>query len=174
MPQLPDEDDTPFSLPRDVPEIVPVDYPELDASIDPHEAYDEGIDDSIDTEPYSFDDDPVKATKRAMNAGVGGKEKFTANHDVIRRWAENRHGHPAHIVGIDDGLDKGGLYIHFEDTEPEVEVETISWVNFFKIFDKNKLALLYKSKLPSGTESRFYRFVDRVDASRITQARQVM
>lgn len=171
--QLPDEDDTPFSLPRDTPEIMPVDYPGLDDSVDPQEAYDEGLDDVVDVDPYRTDDDPIKSAKRAMKAGVGGKEIFTIDHYIIRRWVEHRYGHPAHIKGIENGLDKGGLYISFEDEEPDIDIELIDWEQFFKLFEKNNLAFLYKTKTRSGAESRFYKFMDRTDVGRITEARMV-
>jgi len=173
MAQLPDEDDTPFSLPSDAPELMPVDYPELDGNVDPHEAYDEGLDDVIDVDPYRTDDDPIKSAERAMKAGVSGKEKYTVNHDVVRRWVEHRSGRPAHIIGTENGLDKGGLYIAFEDEEPDIDIEPINWEKFFKLFEKNHLALLYETKTRSGAESQFYKFIDRTDVGRITEARMM-
>jgi len=172
MIQIPDEDDTPFSLPRDVPEIMPVDYPDLDSNVDLHEAYDEGLDDVVDFDPYRLDDDPIKSSKRLMKAGLGGHEWFTIDHDIIRRWSEQRNGQPAHIKGTEGGLDKGGLCIRFQDEEPELAIEMLTWDKFFKIFEKNKLAFLYKDKSPSGAESRFYKFVNRSDIGRISSARE--
>ena len=138
MTQLPHEDGTPFSLPRDVPEVMPIDYPELNGGADLHEAYDEGLDDLIDINPYRLDDDANKSAKRLMNAGVAGKEFYTLDHGIIQRWSEYRYGHPTHIKGVSDGLDRGGLYINFEDEEPDVDTEHIDWGKFFQIFEKNK------------------------------------
>lgn len=173
MTQQPREDNTPFSLPRDVPEVVPIDYPELNGSVDLHEAYDEGLDDVLDVDPYRLDDDAVKSAKRLMKAGIAGKEFYTLDHDRIQRWAEYRYGHPAHIKGVADGLDRGGLYIYFEDEEPDVDIEHIDWKRFFRIFEKNKLAFVYRRKTRSGDTSHFYRFVDRRDVERITEARRM-
>lgn len=169
MTQLPHEDDTPFSLPRDVPEIMPIDFPELDGNVDPHEAYDEGLDDVIDIDPYRLDDD-VKSTRRLMRAGIAGKEFYTLDHDKIQRWAEYRYGYPARIKAVTGGLDRGGLYIYFDNTEPDIDLEHIDWKKFFRIFDRNKLAFVYRQKNRSGEVSHFYRLVDRHDVERITEA----
>ena len=173
MVREPFEDDTPFSLPKDVPENMPIDYPGLDSNVDSHEAYDEGLDDIVDTDPYREDDDPIKSSKRLMRAGAGGKEKYTTNHDVIRAWAKHRFGHPARIKDASKSLDEGGLYIYFEDREPDIEFLRIKWSEFFKIFEHNHLAFLYKTKTLSGSESRFYKFLNRRDADRISTARRI-
>lgn len=172
MIQLPREDDTPFSLPRDAPAVMPIDYPDLDTDIDLHEAYDEGLDDTVDVDPYRFDDDAVKSTNRLMKAGTAGKENYTVDHDIIHRWMEYRDGYPARIKGAEDGLDKGGLYVQFEDVEPDTDVERINWSKFFDIFEKNKLAFVYRNKTLSGAMSSFYRFMDRLDVERLTEARR--
>jgi hypothetical protein len=173
MTQLPHEDDTPFSLPRDVPEVMPVDYPSLNGDADLHEAYDEGLDDVIDIDPYRLDDDAIKSAKRLMKAGIAGKEFYTLDHDLIQRWAQYRYGHPAHVKGVEDGLDRGGLYLYFKDREPDVDIKHINWDKFFRVFEKNKLAFVYRRKTRSGALSRFYRFVDRRDVERITEARRM-
>lgn len=172
MTQLPDENDTPFSLPPDVPEVMPIDYPGLDTGADQHEAYDEGRDDIVDFDPYRPDDDAVKSARRLMKAGVAGKEFYTLNHSKIRRWMEYRGGQPAHVKGIEDGLDSGGLYVKFENQEPALDIEDITWEKFFRIFKKNDLAFVFISKNPSGSLSYFYRFSDRRNVERTTQARR--
>lgn len=172
MPQ-PTEDDTPFSAPSDTPDNMPVDHPAQDSNVDPQEAYDEGPQATADVDPYSPDDDPVRSTKQQMTRGGSSPEYYTINHDVIRRWAEYRYGHPARITGAENGLDRGGLYITFEDDEPDIEVESLTWGKFFQIFEKNKLALVYRTKTKSGARSRFYTFMDRGDVGRVTEARKV-
>ncbi len=174
MVQLPAEGNTPFSLPIDTPEVMPVDYPDLDSNIDAQEAYDEGLDDVVDTEPYRQDDDPIKSARRLLQSGGASNEYHTTNHDVIKRWIEYRYGHPAHIIGAHDSLDRGGLYITFEDDEPDIEVEHISWKAFFRIFERNNLAMLYRTKTQSGVQSKFYTFMDRVDVRRTTKARLII
>ncbi|WP_431323312.1 hypothetical protein [Rhizobium sp. YTU87027] len=84
------------------------------------------------------------------------KSTMTTDHDHIRAWAEARNGHPARVKGTTDG---GLLRIDFG--APEENLEEIPWEEFFKIFDRNKLAFLYQDKTSSGGESRFNKFVDR-------------
>lgn len=149
---------------------MPIDYPELDSQIDQQEAYDEGLEDIVDIDPYVQDDDPEKANK----SRTASRQKYTVNHDVIRRWVRFRYGHPAHVIGVGGGdLDEGGLYIHFEDDEPPIDVEQISWSKFFEIFDKHQLAFLYRTKNPDGSQSKFFRFMTRRDVSRLTNATPV-
>ena len=80
----------------------------------------------------------------------------TTCHDDIRKWAEARDGHPAVIRTKGRG---GVLRIDFG--EPEDNLEEISWDEFFKIFDENKLAFLYQDKTQDGGTSRFNKFVER-------------
>jgi hypothetical protein len=82
--------------------------------------------------------------------------KTTTNHDEIRKWAEARDGHPAVIRTKGKG---GVLRIDFGD--PEEEFDEIEWDEFFKIFDRNKLAFLYQEKTQDGGTSRFNKFVER-------------
>ncbi|KKK84543.1 hypothetical protein LCGC14_2782280, partial [marine sediment metagenome] len=51
------------------------------------------------------------------------------------------------------------LRIDFEP--PEDNLQEISWREFFKIFDENKLAFLYQDKTADGETSRFCKFVER-------------
>jgi len=161
MSQLPDEDDTPFSLPRDIPEVMPIDYPQTDSNIDMHEAYDEGIDDSVEDDPYRPDDDPIDSVKRSMKTGMMGKLRLTTDHDIIRRWVERRGGQPATVKDAEDGLDGEGLRIDFQDGEHDEAVVPISWNKFFTLLDEHQLAFVYESKTSSGAESRLFRFVRR-------------
>lgn len=83
--------------------------------------------------------------------------RTTTDHDTIRQWAEARNGHPARVkdTGDNDGL----LRIDFN--EPEERLEEISWDEFFRIFEENKLAFLYQDKLEDGATSRFNKLVAR-------------
>ena len=77
----------------------------------------------------------------------------TTDHDKIRKWAQERDGHPARVATGGPG---GILRIDFG--EPEETLEQISWDDFFKIFDENDLAFLYQA---DDRNSRFNRFIDR-------------
>lgn len=80
----------------------------------------------------------------------------TTDHDTIRQWAEARDGHPARVEGTGAG---GVLRIDFG--APEERLEEISWDEFFRVFEENRLALLYQDRLEDGSTSRFNKLVDR-------------
>ncbi|WVT75662.1 hypothetical protein QM996_25790 (plasmid) [Sinorhizobium chiapasense] len=82
--------------------------------------------------------------------------QITDNHDEIRHWAEARKGRPARVKGA---LDGGILRIDFGEAEPNLE--PISWDEFFRIFDHNKLLFLRQDKTADGSLSRFNKFVGR-------------
>ena len=89
----------------------------------------------------------------------------TTDHDVIRRWAESRNGHPS-VVKSTEGKGGGGL-LRIDFGPAEESLEEVSWDDFFETFDENNLAFLYQEKTASGGKSRFNKFVSRdsVDAS---------
>jgi hypothetical protein len=78
----------------------------------------------------------------------------TKDHDTIRKWAEERDGHPAKV---DTGGEGGILRIDFG--EPEDSLTPIEWDEFFEIFDENGLDFLYQDKTADGGTSRFNKFV---------------
>jgi hypothetical protein len=85
----------------------------------------------------------------------------TTDHDEIRRWVEKRGGRPARVadtapVGPEARRGSGGI-LRIDFAKPDDSLEEISWDDFFKIFEKEKLAFLYQDK----DSSRFVKFVDR-------------
>ena len=76
----------------------------------------------------------------------------------IRAWAEERGGRPSRVAG--SGNDGDGI-LRFDFGEKEERLEEISWEEFFKIFEKRKLALLEQDETASGKTSRFFKFVNR-------------
>lgn len=89
------------------------------------------------------------------------ESKRTTDHDEIRRWAEQRDGHPATVRGnSSDGT--GILRIDFEDYGAgEDQLEEISWSEFFEKFDEKHLEFLYQERTSDGAVSRFCKFVSR-------------
>ena len=172
MTQMPQDEDRPFSEPPDVIKSMPSDYPELNGGNDLQEAYDEGVESTVDFDPYSIDDNP-STIKKILNKGAGSPELYTTDHDKIRGWAEYRYGHPGQVIDGDNDSLKGGLYIFFEDNPPDLNIEPISWKKFFKLFDKYKLAFLFRTRTYNGDESHFYKFFDRRFIDILTNARKV-
>lgn len=91
--------------------------------------------------------------------------KTTTDHKIIQKWAEERQGHPARVVGTGGKKDAGLLRIDFEEAEADDRLEEITWDEFFEKFDKEKLAFLYTEKTKDGEESRFFKFVEREPAT---------
>lgn len=85
--------------------------------------------------------------------------KTTTDHVVIRRWAEERGGHPATVKATHDDDDVGIIRIAFDDGKEELE--TITWDELFQKFEEQKLAFLYQEETKSGGTSRFFKFVKR-------------
>ena len=87
--------------------------------------------------------------------------KVTTDHNVIRRWVEERQGRPATVKSTGSSEEPGLLRIDFPGGAGENRLEPISWGAFFDKFDENELAFVYQDKLKSGEESRFFKFVHR-------------
>jgi hypothetical protein len=77
--------------------------------------------------------------------------KQTQDHDLIRRWAEERGGIPTIVEGT------GGLLrIDFvEGDEREESLEETSWEKWFEIFEDRDLVFLYEP----DSDSRFFKLV---------------
>lgn len=86
------------------------------------------------------------------------ESKTTTNHEEIRRWVEERGGHPARVKETEV------LRIDYPGFSGEESLEEISWEKFFDAFEKNGLAFLYQDKLESGETSRFSKLIDRNSA----------
>jgi hypothetical protein len=87
---------------------------------------------------------------------------ITTDHDEIRRWAEARGGRPATVRQTESGGEPGVLRIDFN--EPDEGLDPISWEDFFRKFEEQKLAFLHQHETAQGGESRFHKFVRRDDA----------
>lgn len=98
-------------------------------------------------------------------AKTSHEAKITTDHEEIRRWVEERGGHPA----IVKGTEKGGsalLRIDYPGFSGDDRLEEITWDEFFEIFDENNLAFLYQEQTEDGGLSRFSKFVDRSRAEK--------
>lgn len=98
-----------------------------------------------------FDEDCLMANKH--------ESKKTTDVEEIRRWAEERDGHPAVVAGTNDSPETGILRIDFGDHEESLE--EISWEEFETKFKANELAFLYQEETADGGQSRFFKFVNK-------------
>ena len=92
------------------------------------------------------------------------ESKVTTNHDEIRRWVEERGGHPARVKNTERRNSPGLLRIDYPGYSGGDTLEEISWDEFFTGFDENNLAFLYQDKTKDGSESRFSKLIDRSSA----------
>ena len=81
--------------------------------------------------------------------------RTTTDHDEIRRWVSERGGFPARVKGTEK--DGGLLRIDYPGFTGEERLQAITWTEFFKGFEKNKLAFLFEDE----TKSRFSKLIER-------------
>ena len=75
----------------------------------------------------------------------------TTNHEEIRKWVEDRKGHPARVKGSEV------LRIDYPGFSGEDTLEEIEWDEFFETFEDRKLAFLYEDE----KDSRFSKLINR-------------
>ena len=83
----------------------------------------------------------------------------TTDHDVIRKWAEQRGGRPSVVHGTEGKDGEGILRLDFR--EKDDKLDEIDWDSFFETFEDRELAFLYQDKTADGHTSRFFKFVRR-------------
>ena len=91
------------------------------------------------------------------------ESKTTTDHETIKAWALERGGKPAHVAGTGGPSDEGVIRIMFPSAphSHHDKLEEISWDEFFRKFDGNKLALAYQEKTAEGSKSNFHKIVSR-------------
>jgi hypothetical protein len=92
---------------------------------------------------------------------MAGESSVTTDHEVIRKWVEERKGRPATVKGTDDEKRAGLLRIFYQDYHGKESLKEITWEEFFEKFEEKELAFLYQEKTKSGAISRFSKFVSR-------------
>ncbi|HLR76068.1 MAG TPA: hypothetical protein VK106_00310 [Balneolaceae bacterium] len=84
--------------------------------------------------------------------------KTTTDHNTIKTWIEERKGRPAVVKDTANG--NGGV-LRIDYGKKDESLASISWDEFFDIFEENDLAFLYQEESESGDESRFSKFIQR-------------
>lgn len=85
--------------------------------------------------------------------------KTTRNHHEIQRWAEERGGKPVTLKKSPIKYSIEAVRINFPEFNYENSFETISWEDFFEIFDESGLFFLYQELTSDGAKSRFFKFI---------------
>ena len=104
----------------------------------------------------------AKASKKKKS---DHESHVTTDHEEITRWVEERNGQPAIVKGTENGK-SALLRIDYPGFTGEETLEAVSWGEFFRIFDENKLAFLYQERTADGDLSRFSKLIDRDQAEK--------
>jgi hypothetical protein len=87
---------------------------------------------------------------------------MTTDHEEIRRWAEERGGHPAMVQRGSRGKQPEGiLRIDFPGGRGGKALKPISWEEWFPVFEERRLAFLHQDRTANGKLSRFNKIVCR-------------
>ncbi|HEV8369512.1 MAG TPA: DUF3175 domain-containing protein [Pyrinomonadaceae bacterium] len=92
--------------------------------------------------------------------------RTTTDHELIKRWVEERRGHPARVKGTDVNGGSGVLLVDYPGYSGTQTLEAISWDEFFKGFEENELAFLYEDEKKAGSQSRFSKLINRDSAEK--------
>ncbi len=94
---------------------------------------------------------------------MAAQSTTTTDHETIRKWVEDRGGHPARVIGTGNDNDPGMLRIDFPGYSGEGRLEPIPWDEWFAKFDERHLAFLYQDEMKDGKPSRFWKLVNQAD-----------
>ena len=92
---------------------------------------------------------------------MAGSATATTNHEEIKRWVEDRGGHPACVCGTGGKEDTGMIRIDFPGYSGEETLKEISWKDWFEKFEEKNLAFLHQEE----KNSRFSKLVSRESVS---------
>lgn len=90
--------------------------------------------------------------------------KATTDHEEIKKWVEERGGHPATVKHTSRGESAGILRFKFPTIGGDEDLESVTWDEFFDKFDNEDLAMLYQDQTKDGGISRFFKFVSKKTA----------
>jgi len=85
--------------------------------------------------------------------------KTTRDHEVIRKWVEERGGRPAAVKRAKGRGDLGSLCIDLPGFTTAESLEVLDWDDFFERFDHHGLAFIYEDRTHDGELSRFSKLI---------------
>lgn len=102
--------------------------------------------------------------KAGSGSSYPGETHSTTDHDVIKKWVEERGGSPAVVKDTTGGSDVGLLRINYPGYSGAGSLENIPWSEFFKEFDQKHLVFMYQDRMENGQVSRFSKMVSQQTA----------
>jgi hypothetical protein len=105
----------------------------------------------------------------AMTSKASGR--VLTDHDDIRKWAESRRAQPACVKGTEGDRGSCLLRLDFPGYTGQDTLQSISWDQWFDVFDRSDLALIVEDKMADGTASNFNKLVNRKTAASKHEAR---
>ena len=101
-------------------------------------------------------------SRRSSRSSSEHGSHVTTDHDEIRSWVEERGGFPATVRSTaGKGHRPGILRIDYPGYSGVESLQRIDWDDFFKKFEKEKLAFLYQDETAGGDCSRFSKLIAR-------------
>lgn len=86
-----------------------------------------------------------------------GRSLVTTNHDVIRKWAQERDAIPSTVEGTKQRETIAVLRFDFPLGGRGGGLRHVSWDEWFKAFDGRQLNFIYQEQLTNGRQSNFFR-----------------
>lgn len=83
----------------------------------------------------------------------------TTDHNVIKKWVEQRGGKPAIVEGTEKNEEGAGVLRIMFTQQASDRLKEVDWDTFFQTFDQSNLEFLYQDKTKDGRESRFFKFI---------------
>lgn len=85
-----------------------------------------------------------------------GRSLVTTDHEVIKRWAEERGGRPATVPGTEHEGRAGVLRFDFPGYGGG-DLKEITWDEWFETFKARELNFVYQEHKKDGSQSNFFR-----------------
>lgn len=85
-----------------------------------------------------------------------GRSLVTTDHEVIKRWAQERGGRPATVPGTEHEGRAGVLRLDFPGYGGD-DLREITWDEWFETFEARELNFIYQEHKKDGTRSNFFR-----------------
>jgi hypothetical protein len=89
------------------------------------------------------------------------EERTLTDHGEIRKWADARGAKPTCVKGTENDEGTCLLRLDFPGYTGEDSLQPVSWEQWFRVFDKRKLALIVEDRTADGKPSNFNKLVSR-------------